>query len=337
MAHYIITGASGFLGNNLAQELINRGHKVTITLRTMKYLSAMYCRDAEVAYGDMRDKSFLSSLIKKDSIVIHCAGIMALGKENKNLMFDINYKATRDLTDVCIEKEAKKLIFISSVDAILHDKGSLEIIEPKTFEIDKLTTPYAKSKALASKYVLDRAKEGRINANVVYPTCLIGPGDFKISNIGEIILNYANDKQVFNVKGGAYNFVDIRDVVDGIIKISETAPSGEDYILGGNKTSLNNIFEILAENFGKKKPKQVSLFSALTKSFFINIINQVLEHRNIYNTYYLKSFKGNHNFSSEKAKKTVGFKNRPIEESLSDAISWYKENKKDLLTSPEKF
>ena len=190
---------------------------------------------------------------------------------------------------------------------------------------------------MASKYVLDRAKEGKINANVVYPTCLVGPGDFKISNIGEIILNYANGKQVFNVRGGAYNFVDVRDVIDGIIKVAENAPSGEDYILGGKRISLNDVFEILAEKFGKKKPKQVSLLTALVKSYFINMGNQILEHENVYNTYYLKSFKGNHNFSSEKAIQSLGFKNRPIKETLSDAVDWYKEHKKDLLTIPEQF
>lgn len=336
MAHYIITGASGFLGNNLAQELINRGHRVTITLRTMKYLSAMYCRDAEVAYGDIRDDAFLNKLIEKDSIVIHCAAIMALGKEKKNEMFDINYRATKKLTDICTAKGVKKLVFVSSVDALWHYKGQEKITEPKEFEIDRLDTPYAQSKAMASKYVLDRAREGQINANVVYPTCLVGPGDFKISNIGQIVLDYINDKYVFNVKGGAYNFVDIRDVVDAIIKIAETAPSGEDYILSGKPTYFNEVFDILAKKLGKtKKPKAIGLSTALCISFFINLGKQVAERKPVYNAYYIKSFRGNHNFSSEKAERELGFTNRPIKETFSDTVDWFKEHKADLIEVQE--
>lgn len=336
MSHYIITGASGFLGNNLAKELINRGHKVTISLRTMKYLSAMYCKEAEVMYGDIRNSSFLKKLIIPDSIVVHCAGVMALGKERKNEMFDINYRATKKLTDICIEKRVKKLIFISSVDALWHYKGQEKIVEPKEFEIDKLNTSYAKSKALASKYVLDRAKDGEIDANVIYPTCLVGPGDFKISNIGQIVLDYMNNKHVFNVKGGAYNFVDIRDIVGIIIKISEDAPSGEDYIIGGKPTYFDEVFSILAEKLGKKtKPKAISLSTALLISFFINLGKQVTDKKTVYNAYYLKSFKGNHHFSSEKAQRELGFKNRPIKETFFDMVDWFKEHKSDLIQIQE--
>lgn len=336
MSNYIITGASGFLGNNLAQELIDRGHKVTITLRTMKYLSAMYCKDAEVEYGDMRDDAFLNKIIKKDSIVIHCAGVMALGKEKKNEMFDVNYRATKELTNACIKNGAKKLVFVSSVDALWHYKGEYEISEPVQFEIDRLDTPYAQSKAMASKYVLDRAREGKINANVVYPTCLIGPGDYKISNIGQIILDYINNKRVFSIKGGSYNFVDVRDVVSAIIKISEEAPSGEDYILSGQDVTFKNMFNIIAEKLDKtKKPREMSVSTALFLSFFINLGKAATDKKQVYSPYYIKSFKGNHNFSNEKARKELEFRPRSIRDTFSDAIDWYKENKKDLIEVQE--
>lgn len=331
MAHYVVTGASGFLGSTIVEELIKQGHKVTVTLRTKKYLSAMYRKDTDCAYGDIRDVKFLDSIIKKDSIVIHAAGITALGKENKNEMFDINYTATKNLTDICIKNHAKKLVFISSVDVICHYKGHHEMHEPEKFEIDKLATPYAQSKALASQYVLEKARAGLLNANVIYPTCFVGPGDDKISFITQLILDYIKGEKVYSVKGGKYNFVDIRDVAAATIKIAQSAPSGEDYIIGGESTLIDDMFEIVSSKVDMEKPKSLSRLRAKFRTFFVNIGKSINNNEKVYSSYYIDSFFGNHNFSSEKAKRELGYTTRPLEETFGDTVDWLKKYKKDLI------
>lgn len=331
MAHYIVTGASGFLGNVIIDELIKRGHEVTATLRTSKYLSAMYRKDTECVYGDIRDIQFLDGLIKPDSIVIHTAGIRALGKEYKSEMFDINYQGTKNIVDICIKNRAKKLVVVSSVDALWHYKGQEEITEPTDFDISKLDTPYAQSKAKAAQYVLEKARKGLIDANVVYPTCLVGPGDDKIGFTTRLILDYIKGEKVYSIKGGKYNFVDVRDVSNAIIKISEEAPSGEDYIIGGTPTLMDDMFAIIAQKLNIKKPKSLSPSMAKLKTFFINIGKTINEDGKVYSSYYIDSFLGNHNFSSNKAKKELGYSTRAIEETFNDTVDWLIQNKKDLI------
>ncbi len=332
MEHYIITGASGHLGNSLAQELIARGKRVIITLRTYKYMSPLYCADAEVAYGDLTDEKFLIDLIDEDSVVIHCAGLMELGKGNKKNLFKVNFEGTKKLVDVCIKEKAKKFIYVSTVDAIEKKDDGKDIREPlgEIFP-DNLPSAYAQSKAAATKYVLEQARAGKINANVVYPTSLIGPNDHKVSNNAQIMVDYINKEKLALVKG-SYNFVDVRDVIDGIIKIIKVADSGEDFILGGYDVSVKSFFELINKKIKRTTlPKELSRGKALLFAWFMNIGKKVEEKKVVYNSYFIKSLDNNHKFSSKKAKERLAFKTRPVEQTFADAIDWLQENKPELF------
>ena len=215
MTNYVITGATGHLGNVVVKMLVEKNKKVKVLLLPEEDLSPIKDLDIEIEYGDVRDKEFLSKNINSGDIVIHMAGIIDVSSKKNNLLRDVNINGTKNVADVCLEKGAK-LVYTSSVHTIpASEKEFVLLKEPTEFDENKIVGAYAKSKTVATKYVFDKCKEG-LQAVVVYPSGIIGPYDYKISDIAQVIIDHINGKLLAYVKGG-YNFVDVRDVAKGVI------------------------------------------------------------------------------------------------------------------------
>lgn len=327
---YIVTGGTGHIGNVLIKELTKIVGKVTALVLPNEDVSCLNGANVDIVYGDVTDREFIFKLIGKGDVVFHLAGLIDIENAPFSVVEKVNVGGTKNVVDACIENKAKRLVYTSSVHIIEPIEKNL-LVEPTEFDENKVVGNYAKSKTIATRYVFEKAKAKELDAVVVYPSGVIGPYDYKISELGQLVLDYINKKLFAYVKGG-YNFVDVRDVVDGIIKAYFKGKSGEGYILSGYYISLKEMFKILNKRLNRDKlPNKIALWFVKSMVPLAKLYYKIRHKKPLFTDYSLYTLNVNANFSNEKAKNELGYITRPIEETLSDTVDWFIENKPELI------
>ena len=328
---YIITGASGFLGNNiirrLKQDNDNEIRAFVLNGESIKSLENLKCK---IYYGDVTKKESLSSIFEntygKQVFVIHCAAIVYIKSKYNTFVYNVNVNGTKNIVDKVLEINAK-LIYISSVHAIPERPKNELITETTNFNPDHVRGLYAKTKAEAAAYVMYAVKNKNLNACIIHPSGIIGPNDFGNSHLTELVKEVSNGKLLACVRGG-YNFVDVRDVADGVISACKNGTKGECYILSNKYITIKELTDLICGLQGRKKIKIVLPIS------FAKIIAPVFEiyynlkkQTPLSTKYSLYTLSSNSNFSNEKAKKELNFKNRSMKDTIKDTVEWLKQQK----------
>ncbi|HOA79220.1 MAG TPA: NAD-dependent epimerase/dehydratase family protein [Bacilli bacterium] len=328
---YIVTGATGFIGYVVVLELIKKGYApVKIITRSEKNLYRFKDMPVTAAIGDVTDKEFVNAQITPGSAIFHLAGVVDIGSVKNKAVHETNVLGCENIVEACLRNKAKKLIYTSSVSVINPPKSGL-ISEPTTFDYKGLTGQYALSKTRATAYIMDKCKSEGLNAVVVYPTAVIGPYEYNISNIGQVVLDYINRRLNCYVKG-AYDFVDVRDVAAAIVAAYEKGKSGEGYILNGERVDLNKLFAIMNKKINRTKmPLRLPLWFVKAALPLAELYYRVRGKKPVFSSCSIKTLQLNSRFDNAKAREELGFNPRPAAESICDMIDWFFENKKELI------
>ena len=322
----VVTGATGHIGNMLVRKLITTGKKVRAVVPPFDRPDSIKDLDVELVYADVRDMPALLSAFKGAEYVYHLAGIVSIGSGQSRLLNDVNVNGTKNVIDACMQIGVKRLLYVSSIHAFTEPPHGVPIIETKEFDPSTVLGYYAQSKAAATREVLQAVRTRDLDAVIVHPTGVIGPYDFNPSNMGQLILDYMN-QQLYAYIDGAYDFVDVRDVAQGIILASDKGQVGENYILSGQQISIKQILTILEEETGIKAPRiklplWVAKMTAPAAELYYRLKNQTP----LFTSYSISTLTSNSLTTHQKATRELGYTNRPIHASLRDAIQWFKAN-----------
>lgn len=321
---YIITGANGFLGNNiirkLEQEKSSEIRAFVLKGESIKSLENLKCK---IYYGDVTKKESLASVFEntegKEVFVIHCAGIVYIKSKYNPLVYNVNVNGTKNIVDKVLNINAK-LVYISSVHAIPECDGV--ITETVDFDPNKVEGLYAKTKAEAAKYVMDAVKTKNLNACIIHPSGIIGPNDYGNSHLTELVKEVASGKLFACVKGG-YDFVDVRDVADGVINACNKNTKGECYILSNKYITIKELSDIICDCVKRKKINIVlPIWIAKIFALFFEIYYNLKKQTPLFTKYSLYTLSSNANFSNKKAKEELNFKNRDMIDTIKDTIKW---------------
>lgn len=321
---YIITGANGFLGNNiirkLEQEKNSEIRAFVLKGESIKSLENLKCK---IYYGDVTKKESLASVFEntegKEVFVIHCAGIVYIKSKYNPLVYNVNVNGTKNIVDKVLNINAK-LVYISSVHAIPECDGV--ITETVDFDPNRVEGLYAKTKAEAAKYVMDAVKTKNLNACIIHPSGIIGPNDYGNSHLTELVKEVASGKLFACVKGG-YDFVDVRDVADGVINACNKNTKGECYILSNKYITIKELSDIICDCVKRKKINIVlPIWIAKIFALFFEIYYNLKKQTPLFTKYSLYTLSSNANFSNKKAKKELNFKNRDMIDTIKDTIKW---------------
>ena len=234
---YIVTGASGHIGNNLVRIL---DEKTKIILRKKDPITDSF--SCEKAYGNLLDRSFLDANINQGDIIIHLAGIIDMKNKDYDRSYETNVTMTKYITDIAIKKGCR-LVYVSSSDVLIKKNGVFMVEENQK-------SIYAKTKAIATNYVLSKMNEG-LNGIILYPTAVVGPHDYKPSKTGEQINKVHHHKFLFYVRGG-YNFIDVLDVCNAIKKAADSDIK-DDIIISGYPYKIGELFKHIGKLTQRKK------------------------------------------------------------------------------------
>ncbi|MEG1525278.1 MAG: NAD-dependent epimerase/dehydratase family protein [Clostridia bacterium] len=332
---YVITGIGGHLGNTVARDLLLCGATVRGFARPNEDVTMLYGDAVSIVRGDVRDKTSLEPLFyglteADEVIVIHCAGIVTVATKYDQNVVDVNVSGTQNVVNLCKEHHVKKLVYISSVHALPELPEGDIMHEITGFQPDSVFGLYAKTKSQATQIVLDAAKDG-LDATVIQPSGIIGPNDYGHGHLTQMIISYLNGSLTACVNGG-YDFVDVRDVADGVIAATEKGKKGECYILSNRYIPVRDLLNALSRVTGGRKittilPMWFAKLTAPLAEFYYKIRHEAP----LYTRYSLYTLTSNARFTNEKAKRDLGFKVRDINVTLRDTVRFLTNERKSLF------
>ena len=319
----LVTGATGYLGTVLVKTLYDAGYKVT-SLALPGDDACFVAPYSDVRFADVCDKAAMEREIAGFDVVIHLAGIIDISSRNRELMRRVNVEGTRNVAELCL-KHNVKMLHCSSVHAIPCLPKGETMAEISEFDPDKVKGLYSKTKAEATRHVLGMAGNG-LDAMIAFPSGIIGPYERKLSNIGQLIVDFLCGGLTAYLEGW-YNFVDVRDVADGIRGMLENWSSGEGYILSGHKVSVEQMILEIAKASGQNMLRvKLPYWFVLGTSYLSEFYYFLLRKKPLFTHYSIQTLRSNCNFSNQKACDDVGFRARPWEESLADMTRWVMDN-----------
>ena len=208
----------------------------------------------------------------------------------------LNVNGTKNIVDKVLEIDAK-LIYVSSVHSITEKPNNETITEITNFDSEKVVGLYAKTKAEAAKYVIYAIKNKNLNACIIHPSGIIGPNDYGNSHLTQLIKEVATGKLFACVKGG-YNFVDVRDVADGIISACDKNNRGECYILSNKYITIKELTDFVCDLEEKKRIKIVlPLWLAKLVAPICELYYNIKKQTPLFTKYSLYTLSSNSNFS----------------------------------------
>lgn len=321
----LVTGASGLLGGNLVRVLVSQGRQVRILIRrTSKTFHIDDIPGLERMEGDITNPSSLSRAFSGVENVYHCAAKVSVRRQMTGDIWQANVTGTENVIQEARNTGIRRLIFCSSVDAIGLPENGLPSSESTPWNWDQLgvENAYARTKLEAQKRVLSAAREG-LDAVVVCPTFMLGAYDPHPSS-GQLIISTSQNPVTLALKGGN-NFVDVEDVVAGMIAAAERGKSGETYILGSENLTYTEIFERISSVLQKRAPKiSVPYAAAATLGWLGDRYESWSGKEAVLNSAIARLAFFHHYYDSSKAVRELNFPQRPVTEAIERAVLWFR-------------
>jgi dihydroflavonol-4-reductase len=324
---WLVTGATGHIGNVLVRKLLGRGEKVRALIPRGESREPLKGLDVEAVEGNVLDLDSVFASMRGVRGIFHLAGVISIMPGPNPFVRKVNVDGTKNILCAAQELGVDKVVYTSSIHAIKRvEEGVID--ESVPYDMNNPYGAYDRSKAEATLEVLDAARAG-LEAVVACPTGVIGPYDYRSSMMGAVIHDAAAAKPSLYVDG-AYDFVDVRDVADGLITAAEKGKRGESYILSGNKISVRYLLETIREITGRgffqmRIPFDLAKFAAQFTPMYYRLAHATPR----FTPYSLEVLKSNSNISHAKATRELGYRPRSIYETISDTVKWFlnKENR----------
>ena len=321
---YLVTGATGFLGRAVAEELVRRKAQVHALVLHDDPCINLLPKEVHTVIGDVCDKGSLSDFFAdadSRTCVIHCAGIVSVASRPGPRLYQVNVGGTWRVLRQCMAHDVGKMVYVSSVHAIPEKSKDCIITEDCEFSPGLVDGDYAKSKAAATELVFDAAERG-LNASIVLPSGIIGPGDLQGGSFTSMAKSFLAGKLPLAVRGG-YDFVDVRDVANGILACSESGEPGKGYILSSCYVTIRRMLQLVGKA-AKLKYRPICLPLGLARLAAPYYERRSLRERKplFFTPYSVSVLASNGQFSHAAASECFAYQPRPIEETLGDMTAW---------------
>ncbi len=324
--HVAITGATGLVGTNLVAALNRAGHSVRATRRATSDVSALADMQVEWVTASLADPIALRDAFEGAQWVFHCAAAVSIRRRIEPWIVEANVDGTRNVIDACRAAGVARLVHCSSTVAVGLGADGRPADEDTRWNLDSagLDDAYAITKRRAEALVRAETARG-LDAVIVNPGYMFGPYDSHPSS-GRLILEVVQ-RAVPGYSSGRNCFVDVRDVVGGMLAAAEHGRTGERYILGGHNLGYAEIFRRIAEVAGTRPiARAIPRWLAALPARFGDLTERVTGREPLLNSNTVAwGYAPDFVFSSEKARRELGYAPGPIEDAIAAALAWFRE------------
>lgn len=316
----LLTGVTGFLGNNLARKLIEQGHEIVTTVRPTSDLRPLDGLEIEMVHASLTDSSAMAPVVEDVDLIVHSAAMIHLGHSKRDASFKFNVDSTKILAESARRREIR-MIHVSTVDTLPASPDGNPVDESMVGEI-KYDCSYVASKRAASDAFGEEVAKG-LDGVTVCPGFMLGPNDWKPSS-GEMLLFVARTPLFFVAAGGC-SAVDVRDVADGIVLAIRHGQSGETYILGGENVTYKELWTRMARVVGCWPPRRkMSNFLAGAAGKVGDLLSKLSSQELALNSAAISMGQMLNWYSSQKAIDELGYSIGDLEIAIEDAWKWFK-------------
>lgn len=320
----LVTGATGFVGSWLVRELAHRGEEVRVLHRPTSNMEELEGVNFVSRLGDVTDFESLRDACQGVDTVFHLAGVIGYSRAMRQVMDDVNVGGTKKVIEAMQTSPRPKLVYMSSVVAVGASYNQAVLNEDSPFNIHDLDLGYFETKKAAEDLVIDACRRGRIEAVILNPSTIYGPGDARKGS-RKTQLKVARGQFPFYTSGGV-SIVSVHDVVAAILRARDVGRIGERYILSGDNITIHQLFDKIAAIAGVKPP---SIYLPNTIVHGLGKMGDLLEsvgRKGPINSENAWTSTLYHWFDHSKAKRELGFNPRPADEPLRESVEWMKNN-----------
>lgn len=252
----LITGATGFLGSNLARTLVAEGESVRALYRPNSDRRLLGDASEQIDWfeADLFDPIGLEEACRGVDTVYHCAAIVSFDPKQREAMLQINGEGTANVVNACLDAGVQALVHVSSVAAVGRPKGgeagSHTIDEEEPWELNRRVTDYALSKHQAEREAWRGWAEG-LPVLIVNPGTILGAGYWDRGTAR--FFSRTEEGLRFYTAGGT-GFIDVRDVVRGCIDLRRAGRFGERFILVAHNATYRDLFRQIARLLDRPEP-----------------------------------------------------------------------------------
>jgi len=315
----VVTGAYGLVGANLVRALLERGDQVRAADK--RQTEALTGLDVEHLAVDVLEPKSLEAAFAGADTVFHLAAVISIVGDPTGIVHRVNVEGARNAARAALACGVSRFVHCSSVHAFDLERCGPELTETGPRATGDHAPAYDRSKNEGENEIHATIGQG-LDAVIVNPTGVMGPHDYGPSRLGELLLELRDRKIPVNV-GGGFDFVDVRDLVDGMLAAEQLGRTGENYLLSGHRHSLKELAQLASQITGAKAPR-ISMPLSRIKALAPLVLKLTPSDKiPLFTPDSLHTLQYSPSVCHYKASKELGYQPRPFIETIRDTYAWF--------------
>ena len=277
----------------------------------------------EIVVGDLLDLESVIRAARGCDAVFHAAADYRLWIPDPAEIYAANVTGTANVMHAAAAAGVSRIVYTSSVATLGTSADGAPADEETPVSITDMIGHYKRSKFLAEAEVRRLVSRENIPAVIVNPSAPVGPRDIKPTPTGRIIVEAATGRMPAYVDTGL-NVVHVEDVAEGHLRAFERGKVGERYVLGGTNMTLREILGEIAAIAGRRAPRiRLPHGAVMPVAYIAEALARVSGVEPVATVDSVRMAKKRMYFSSDKARRELGYEPRPARQALADAVAWF--------------
>jgi dihydroflavonol-4-reductase len=317
-----VTGGTGFVGTHLVKRLMSEGHDVTVLIHRTP-ATALEGLEIRTCSGSIDDADMLEEQLKDIEVVFHLAGVVSIDPLDEPILQRVNVQGTHNVVAACLKTDVRRLVHMSSIHALASEPPGAVVDESGPLSLGAHHHPYDRSKAMGQQVVLHGVEQG-LDAVILNPVGIMGPEDRLPTPVGEMLLQLYHHSIPGLVAAG-FHWVDVRDVVQGVMLALERGTRGQGYLLSSQYATIAEIAGLVREITGASTPTMVTpMWLARMFAPCVTGYSKLRGKKPLYTSSSLKMLRHHQRLDTSRATDGLTFQPRSLADTLADTFAWFK-------------